>query len=53
VSSRVNKDCAIANGVTDAEEIKRLRDGWVTWGEDEDPLAFPAVTWCEAIGWAD
>ena len=41
---------ALARGFTDADELTRLKEGWLAWGEHPD--AFYAVTWCEAIGWA-
>lgn len=40
----------LAEGWTTEEELARIRAAWTPWGED--PAAFVARFWCEALGWA-
>jgi ubiquinone/menaquinone biosynthesis C-methylase UbiE len=42
---------ALARGFTNPEEVAGFGDRWRAWGDDPD--AFYAVTWCEAIGWVE
>ncbi|MBB5874108.1 SAM-dependent methyltransferase [Allocatelliglobosispora scoriae] len=42
---------AVAAGLTSAAELAELREAWRRWGEQ--PGAFLARFWCEAIGFAD
>lgn len=42
---------ALARGFTEPDEVARIRDRWLAWGEHPD--AFFASIWCEAVGWAD
>ena len=42
---------AIERGFTTSADVERARSEWLAWGEHPD--AFIAVTWCEALGWAD
>jgi SAM-dependent methyltransferase len=40
-----------AEGWATADELREMVDAWTAWGED--PGAFVARFWCEAVGWAD
>ena len=42
-------DQVIALGWLDRAEVDRIREAWKAWGENPD--AFWARTWCEAVGW--
>lgn len=42
---------ALARGLVTGTDVERARSAWIAWGEHPD--AFIAVTWCEALGWAD
>jgi len=42
---------AVAEGWATAEELEAMSLAWTAWGEQ--PGAFLARFWCEAIGWAD
>jgi SAM-dependent methyltransferase len=42
-------DQVMALGWLDSAEVERIREAWKAWGEDPD--AFWARTWCEAVGW--
>lgn len=42
---------AVAEGWATAEELEEMSLAWIAWGEQ--PGAFLARFWCEAIGWAD
>lgn len=42
---------AVAEGWATAEELEEMSLAWTAWGEQ--PGAFLARFWCEAIGWAD
>lgn len=41
---------AVAEGWATLEELEEMARAWVAWGEE--PGAFLARFWCEAIGWA-
>ncbi|GIG57940.1 hypothetical protein Lfu02_23120 [Longispora fulva] len=41
---------AVAGGWATAAEMAEFQDAWRAWGED--PGAFVARFWCEAVGWA-
>lgn len=40
----------IAIGLTDRAELAEMSAAWREWGDD--PGAFQATFWCEALGWA-
>ncbi len=42
---------AVAEGWATTEELEEMSLTWIAWGEQ--PGAFLARFWCEAIGWAD
>ncbi len=42
---------AVALGITDRTSLAEMSDAWRAWGED--PAAFSAAFWCEAVGWAE
>jgi hypothetical protein len=42
---------AVSEGWATAEELEEMSLAWTAWGEQ--PGAFLARFWCEAIGWAD
>jgi len=44
-------DQAVELGLMDRSEIETIKTAWKVWGED--PNAFWARSWCEAIGWKD
>jgi SAM-dependent methyltransferase len=44
-------DRAVAEGWATAEELEEMSRAWTAWGEQ--PGAFLARFWCEAIGWAE
>jgi len=44
-------DPVVARGWATPEELTATHDAWLAWGEQ--PGAFFAGFWCEAIGWAD
>jgi SAM-dependent methyltransferase len=46
----VVRRCA-AEGWATADELRAMGDAWIAWGEE--PGAFVARFWCEAVGWAD
>lgn len=42
-------DRLVELGVAKGEEVERIRQAWLKWGESPD--AFSAKAWCEALGW--
>ncbi len=42
---------AVDNGWATAEQIERMSEAWLAWGEQ--PGAFVASFWCEALAWAE
>jgi ubiquinone/menaquinone biosynthesis C-methylase UbiE len=49
--SGIFADQAIELGWMDRSEIETIKTAWKAWGED--PNAFWARSWCEALGWKD
>lgn len=41
---------ALAGGLADREELRAMSRAWTRWGQD--PGAFAARFWCEAVAWA-
>ena len=39
----------VALGLADRASLAEMSDAWRAWGED--PAAFSAAFWCEAVGW--
>jgi SAM-dependent methyltransferase len=41
----------VTEGWATADELRQIGDAWTAWGEE--PGAFVARFWCEAVGWMD